>query len=57
MPAEIKQFWDEWLDPKTKYRLVRSKMIVPLGQLKFTPIIWGRRCWLTRDRSRQLAPF
>jgi polar amino acid transport system substrate-binding protein len=36
--GEINQLWDKWLGPNTEYQLVRTEQVVPLGQLKFTPI-------------------
>lgn len=36
--GEINQLWDKWLGPKTEYQLVRTEQVVPLSQLKFTPI-------------------
>jgi polar amino acid transport system substrate-binding protein len=36
--GEINQLWDKWLGPNTEYQLIRTEQVVPLGQLKFTPI-------------------
>jgi hypothetical protein len=37
--GEIDRRLDQWPGAKTEYRLVSSGEIVPLGHLKFTPII------------------
>jgi len=34
----INQIWDKWLGPKTEYKMVRDDKVVPLSELKFTPI-------------------
>lgn len=36
--GEINQIWDKWLGPNTDYKMVRTDKVVPLGELKFTPI-------------------
>jgi polar amino acid transport system substrate-binding protein len=36
--GEINQLWNKWLGPETEYRLTRTEKVVPLSQLKFTPI-------------------
>jgi len=36
--GEINQLWDKWLGPKTEYQLVRTEQVVPLSQLRFTPV-------------------
>jgi polar amino acid transport system substrate-binding protein len=36
--GEINQLWSKWLGPETEYRLTRTEKVVPLSQLKFTPI-------------------
>ncbi|MCP3471668.1 ABC transporter substrate-binding protein [Bradyrhizobium sp. CCGUVB1N3] len=36
--GEINQLWNKWLGPETEYRQTRTDKVVPLSQLKFTPI-------------------
>lgn len=36
--GEINQIWDKWLGPSTEYKMTRTEKVVPLGELKFTPI-------------------
>lgn len=36
--GEINQLWNKWLGPETEYRLTRTEKVVPLSELKFTPI-------------------
>jgi polar amino acid transport system substrate-binding protein len=36
--GEINQLWDKWLGPNTEYKMVRNDKVVPLKDLKFTPI-------------------
>jgi polar amino acid transport system substrate-binding protein len=36
--GEINQLWDKWLGPNTEYKMTRSDKVVPLSQLKFTPL-------------------
>jgi polar amino acid transport system substrate-binding protein len=36
--GEINQIWDKWLGPNTEYKMVRTDKVVPLGEMKFTPI-------------------
>ena len=36
--GEINQLWDKWLGPNTEYKMVRNDKVVPLKELKFTPI-------------------
>jgi polar amino acid transport system substrate-binding protein len=36
--GEINQIWDKWLGSGTEYKMVRTDKVVPLGELKFTPI-------------------
>ena len=36
--GEINQIWDKWLGADTEYKMVRTDKVVPLGELKFTPI-------------------
>ncbi len=36
--GEINQLWNKWLGPNTEYKMVREDKVVPLSELKFTPI-------------------
>ena len=36
--GEINAAWDKWLGPSTEYKMTRSDKVVPLAELKFTPI-------------------
>jgi polar amino acid transport system substrate-binding protein len=36
--GEINQIWDKWLGPNTEYKMTRTDKVVPLSQLKFTPL-------------------
>jgi polar amino acid transport system substrate-binding protein len=36
--GEINELWDKWLGPNTEYKMARTDKVVPLSQLKFTPI-------------------
>ena len=36
--GEINQIWDKWLGPSTEYKMTRTEKVVPLSELKFTPI-------------------
>lgn len=36
--GEINQLWNKWLGPDTEYHLTRTEKVVPLSELKFTPI-------------------
>jgi polar amino acid transport system substrate-binding protein len=36
--GEINRFWNKWLGPDTEYKMVRDDKVVPLSQLKFTPL-------------------
>jgi polar amino acid transport system substrate-binding protein len=36
--GEINQIWEKWLGAATEYKMVRTDKVVPLGELKFTPI-------------------
>jgi polar amino acid transport system substrate-binding protein len=36
--GEINQLWDKWLGPNTEYKMVREDKVVPLSELKFTPL-------------------
>jgi polar amino acid transport system substrate-binding protein len=36
--GEINQLWDKWLGPGTEYKMTRTDKVVPLSQLKFTPL-------------------
>jgi polar amino acid transport system substrate-binding protein len=36
--GEINQLWDKWLGPTTEYKMTRTDKVVPLSQLKFTPL-------------------
>jgi polar amino acid transport system substrate-binding protein len=36
--GEINQIWAKWLGPNTEYKMVREDKVVPLSELKFTPL-------------------
>ena len=36
--GEINQLWDKWLGPNTEFKMVRTDKVVPLSELKFTPL-------------------
>jgi polar amino acid transport system substrate-binding protein len=36
--GEINKLWDKWLGPNTEYKMTRDDKVVPLSQLKFTPL-------------------
>jgi polar amino acid transport system substrate-binding protein len=36
--GEINQLWDKWLGPSTEYKMTRTDKVVPLIELKFTPL-------------------
>jgi len=36
--GEIGQIWDKWLGPNTEFKMVREDKVVPLSELKFTPL-------------------
>lgn len=36
--GEINQIWTKWLGPNTEYKMVREDKVVPLSELKFTPL-------------------
>ena len=36
--GEINQLWDKWLGPNTEYKMTRTDKVVPISELKFTPI-------------------
>jgi polar amino acid transport system substrate-binding protein len=36
--GEIDQLWAKWLGPSTEFKMVREDKVVPLGELKFTPL-------------------
>jgi polar amino acid transport system substrate-binding protein len=36
--GEINQLWDKWLGLNTEYKMVRTDKVMPLGEMKFTPI-------------------
>ena len=36
--GEINKLWDKWLGPNTEYKMTREDKVVPLSQLKFTPL-------------------
>lgn len=36
--GEINTLWDKWLGPNTEFKMVRTDKVVPLSELKFTPI-------------------
>jgi polar amino acid transport system substrate-binding protein len=36
--GEINQLWDKWLGPNTEFKMARTDKVMPLSQLKFTPL-------------------
>ena len=36
--GEINQIWAKWLGPTTEFKMVREDKVVPLSELKFTPL-------------------
>ena len=36
--GEINQIWDKWLGSNTEFKMTREDKVVPLSQLKFTPL-------------------
>ena len=36
--GEINALWDKWLGPNTEFKMTRTDKVVPLAQLKFTPL-------------------
>lgn len=36
--GEINALWDKWLGPNTEYKMTRTDKVVPLSELKFTPL-------------------
>jgi polar amino acid transport system substrate-binding protein len=36
--GEINQIWNKWLGPNTEFKMVREDKVVPLSELKFTPL-------------------
>lgn len=36
--GEINKIWDKWLGPNTEYKMSRTDKVVPISELKFTPI-------------------
>jgi len=36
--GEINQIWAKWLGPNTEFKMVREDKVVPLSELKFTPL-------------------
>ena len=36
--GEINQLWNKWLGPNTEYKMVRTDKVMPLAEMKFTPI-------------------
>jgi polar amino acid transport system substrate-binding protein len=36
--GEINALWDKWLGPNTEFKMTRTDKVVPLSQLKFTPL-------------------
>lgn len=36
--GQINELWNRWLGPETEYKMTRTDKIVPLAELKFTPI-------------------
>lgn len=36
--GQINELWNKWLGPETEYKMTRTDKVVPLTELKFTPI-------------------
>jgi len=36
--GEINRLWNKWLGPETEYKMTRDEKVVPLSELKFTPL-------------------
>ena len=36
--GEIDRLWNKWLGPNTEYKMTRDEKVVPLAELKFTPL-------------------
>ena len=36
--GEINQLWDKWLGPNAEFKMTRTDKVVPLSELKFTPL-------------------
>jgi polar amino acid transport system substrate-binding protein len=36
--GEINQLWNKWLGPNTEFKMTREDKVVPLSELKFTPM-------------------
>jgi polar amino acid transport system substrate-binding protein len=36
--GEIDRLWNKWLGPNTEYKMTRDDKVVPLAELKFTPL-------------------
>ena len=36
--GEIDQLWAKWLGPNTEYKIVREEKVMPMSELKFTPL-------------------
>ena len=36
--GEINQIWNKWLGPNTEFKMTREDKVVPLSELKFTPL-------------------
>ena len=36
--GEINKLWDKWLGPNTEFKMTRTDKVVPLTELKFTPL-------------------
>jgi len=36
--GEMNQLWDKWLGPNTEFKMTRTDKVMPLSQLKFTPL-------------------
>ena len=36
--GEITRLWNKWLGPDTEYKMTRDEKVVPLSELKFTPL-------------------
>jgi polar amino acid transport system substrate-binding protein len=36
--GEINRIWEKWLGAGTEYKMVRTDKVVPINELKFTPI-------------------
>jgi len=36
--GELNRIWDKWLGMGTEFKMTRNDKVVPLSQLKFTPM-------------------